>query len=211
MRLGVDEAGKGPVIGSMFAAAVRGPAHLLPDDVDDSKRLTAAQRESIAATIRADEEINIGLAEVSVERIDGPTDMNTLTVEAHAEAIAAVAEPGDGGVLDAADVSPARFADRVRRELSLDIDLRAEHQADESFVLVGAASIVAKVARDRHVTALSEEFGELGSGYPSDPVTRRFLAGFVEEHDTLPACARSSWSTSEAVLEAAEQSSLAEF
>ena len=211
MRFGVDEAGKGPVIGSMFAAAVRGPAHLLPNDVDDSKRLTAAQRESIAATVRDNEAINIGLAEISVERIDGPTDMNTLTVEAHAEAIAAVAAPGDGGVLDAADVSPARFADRVQTELSLDIDLRAEHQADESFVLVGAASIVAKVARDRHVSALSEEFGELGSGYPSDPVTRRFLAAYVEEYDRLPACARSSWSTSQAVLEAAEQSSLAEF
>jgi ribonuclease HII len=79
---------------------------------------------------------------------------------------------------------------------------------------VGAASIVAKTARERHVERLAEAHtghGPVGSGYPSDPTTRRFLAAYVGEHGELPACARRSWSTSTDVLAAAEQSSLEEF
>ncbi|ELY77406.1 ribonuclease HII, partial [Natrinema gari JCM 14663] len=89
MPFGVDEAGKGPALGSMFAAAV----HLedpvaLPDGIRDSKRLTPDRREELAATLRADDRIAIGVAEITPVRIDDPgTDMNSLTVEAHATAI----------------------------------------------------------------------------------------------------------------------------
>jgi ribonuclease HII len=76
---------------------------------------------------------------------------------------------------------------------------------------VGAASIIAKVERDTHVDALADEYGDVGSGYPSDPTTREFLASYVAAHDQLPACARSSWSTCEDVLAAAQQSTLGEF
>jgi ribonuclease HII len=211
MRFGVDEAGKGPVLGSMFAAAVRGPAHLLPDDVDDSKRLTPTHREALDYEIRAIDEVDVGVAEISAERVDGDEDMNTLTVVAQAEALAQVAQEGDGGVVDAGDTSSARFAARVRERLPVSVELRAEHRADESYVLASAASIVAKVARDRHVATLAEAYGEVGSGYPSDLVTRRFLADYVAEHGDLPACARRSWSTCADVLAAAEQSSLGDF
>jgi len=51
----------------------------------------------------------------------------------------------------------------------------------------------------------------VGSGYPSDPTTRAFLAGYVEEHGELPDCARTSWSTCDDVLAAARQSTLGEF
>ena len=211
MRFGVDEAGKGPVLGSMFAAAVRGPAHELPDGIDDSKRLTAERREELDRQIRAAEGVSVGLAEIPVSRIDADEDMNTITVAAQAEALAQVVQAGDGGVLDAGDTSAGRFAERVRKRLRVKVDLRAEHRADESYLLVGAASIVAKVARDAHVRSLAEEYGEVGSGYPSDPTTRAFLADYVAEHGELPACARTSWSTCDDVLAAAEQSSLGEF
>jgi ribonuclease HII len=211
MRFGVDEAGKGPVIGSMFAAAVRGPAHELPSGIDDSKRLTPERREELDRAIRAAERVRVGVAEIPVSRIDGEEDMNTLTVAAQAEALAQVAADGDGGVLDAGDTSAERFAQRVRERLSVEVELRAEHRADETYLLVGAASIVAKVARDSHVESLVAEYGPVGSGYPSDPVTRSFLSDYVAEHGDLPACARRSWSTCADVLAAAEQSSLGEF
>jgi ribonuclease HII len=211
MRFGVDEAGKGPVLGSMFAAAVRGPAHELPAGIDDSKRLSPERREELDRAIRTAEGVSVGVAEIPVSRIDGEEDMNTLTVAAQAEALAQVAEDGDGGILDAGDTSVERFAQRVRERLPVEVELRAEHRADETYLLVGAASIVAKVARDAHVAALVDEYGPVGSGYPSDPNTRAFLAGYVEEHGALPACARKSWSTCEDVLAAAEQSSLGEF
>ncbi|USZ69677.1 ribonuclease HII [Halorussus salilacus] len=204
----------------MFAAAVavEDPA-VLPADVDDSKNVAPARREEIAARLRESDRVAVGLAEVPVARIDGETDMNTLTVEAHAEAVAAVADDDAAGIADAGDTSERRFARRVEDRVPAAVDLTAEHGADESHAVVSAASIVAKVARDAHVADLAEAyaeeygeaFAELGSGYPSDPTTREFLAAFVAEHGRLPDCARRSWSTCDDVLAAAEQSGLGDF
>jgi len=219
-RVGVDEAGKGPVLGSMFAAAVRvADAGALPEGVDDSKHLAPGRREALAAAIRDDPAVAVGVAEVPVERIDDPaTDMNTLTVGAQAEAVAAVAREGDPVVADAGDTSEARFARRLGEAATTDVDVTAEHGADERHDVVGAASVVAKVARDAHVDALAAEHpavvaahGDLGSGYPGDRATRAFLESYVAEHAAVPPFARSSWATCEDLLADAEQSGLGEF
>ncbi len=211
MQLGVDEAGKGPVLGSMFAAAVRADPDSLPDDVGDSKDIPPARREELALAIH-DVADAVAVAEIPVERIDDPeTDMNTLTVAAHVEALAGVATDSDEGYVDAGDTNAVRFERNVGEGVSADVDLRAEHGADEAYAIVGAASIVAKVTRDAHVARLSAEYGDVGSGYPSDPATRDFLREFVADNDCLPACARSSWQTSRDVLAAANQASLSDF
>ncbi|WP_224448589.1 ribonuclease HII [Haloprofundus salilacus] len=215
MELGADEAGKGPVLGPMVAAAVRAPSAALPDGLDDSKRLSPAKRESLAARLCEDSAVTVGVAVVAPARIDDPeTDMNGLTVAAQAEALAAVAENGDVAVVDAGDVDEARFGRRVRAAVEAGgrkIDVRSEHRADESHPVVSAASVVAKVERDARVEAIAESYGDVGSGYPSDPTTRTFLREYVREHGTLPDCARSSWQTCADVLAAAEQSALSEF
>ena len=208
MRFGVDEAGKGPVLGSMFAACVGGDPADLPEGVADSKRLSSTRREALDAAIR--DAFEVGVAEIPVARIDGDEDMNTLTVAAHAEAIVQVAADGDTGMCDAGDTSESRFASRVA-EASGVAGVEAEHRADDHHPLVAAASIVAKVARDAHVSRLADEYGDVGSGYPSDPTTREFLREWVRERGELPDCARASWSTSEDVLAAVEQSGLEEF
>jgi len=212
VRFGADEAGKGPAIGSMFAAAVAGPAAAVPDDVDDSKRLSDARRADLARAIRGDDRLRTGVAEVPVERIDDPeTDMNTLTVAAQAEALSAVLAGGERGVVDAGDTDEERFADRVVERLPVEADLTAEHRADGRYPHVAAASVLAKEAREAHVAALAERYGAVGSGYPSDPTTRAFLADYVDREGELPPCARASWGTCEDALAAAEQSSLGEF
>jgi ribonuclease HII len=231
---GVDEAGKGPVLGSMFAAAVRVPKPgLLSADIDDSKNVAPERREEIAAELHSADRIAVGVAEIPVARIDGDEDMNTLTVAAHAEAISRVlgseASAPEGvaeefprqpeGIADAGDTSERRFARRVADRVPAEVALTAEHGADEEHPVVGAASIVAKVERDAHVAAIAEtyaesygpELAELGSGYPSDPTTREFLETFVAEEGELPDCARRSWATCEDVLADAEQSGLGEF
>ncbi len=210
MQLGVDEAGKGPVLGSMFAAAVRADPAVLPDGVDDSKRLPPARRERLAEAIR-EQAAAVSVVEVTVERIDDPaTNMTDLTVEAHAEAVAGAAGENATGYLDAADTNAVRFERRVGTRVD-GVELRAEHGADERYVVVSAASIVAKVERDAHVATLAEEYGDVGSGYPGDQTTRDFLRGFVHEHGRLPDCARESWQTSQDVLGELDQSSLSEF
>ncbi|MDS0294062.1 ribonuclease HII [Halogeometricum luteum] len=216
--VGSDEAGKGPVLGPMVAAAVRADADALPGGIDDSKRLAARRREEIAATLRDREGVEIGVAFVEPERIDRPdTDMNALTVAAHVEALAAVARGGDEVVTDAGDVDESRFGRRVRtgvEEAGVAVSVTAEHRADETYPHVGAASVVAKVERDARMAAVGEAFaayGPVGSGYPSDPTTREFLRTYVGETGELPDCARASWSTCDDVLAAAAQSSLADF
>jgi len=213
MPFGVDEAGKGPVLGSLFAGAValEDPSRL-PGDVDDSKRLDAATRERIDAELRADDHVRVAVAEIPPARIDDPdTDMNTLTVVAQAQALSAIARNGDTGVVDAGDTSETRFARRVREHAAVDVDVTAEHGADETHDVVAAGSVVAKVARDAQMTALEREHGAVGSGYPSDPTTRAFLADYVDAHGDLPPFARASWATSSDVLAAAEQAELEDF
>jgi len=237
VQLGTDEAGKGPVLGSMFAAAVRADPAELPADVADSKCLTASRREELAAAIR-DRAAATTVVEIPVERIDDPeTDMNGLTVAAHADALAAVLDDTEGGgepadrndtgdepagrtaadghepavYLDAADTNAVRFERRVLDALDGSLDLRAEHGADETYPVVSAASILAKVSRDAHVADLAAEYGDVGSGYPGDPTTREFLAAFVGEHGHLPACARASWQTSQDVLAEQGQAALTDF
>ena len=215
MQFGVDEAGKGPVLGPMVAACVVGDPDRLPDGVDDSKRLSPARREELDAAVRGDASFAVGVARVGTDRIDDPaTDMNALTVAAHVEAMDDVLADGASGVCDAGDVDADRFAGRVAAGVTADVTVHAEHRADESHPLVAAASVVAKVERDAAVDALRERYagyGDVGSGYPSDPTTRAFLAAYVEAHGDLPDCARRSWSTCDDVLAAAEQSSLDAF
>lgn len=242
MQFGVDEAGKGPVVGPMVAACVAAvdgaSAAALPSGVADSKTLAPARREALHAAIRGDDRFVVGVARVTTDRIDDPTtDMNSLTVAAHVGAVLdvfgddAVGEDavgdrvgaGDGvvGVCDAGDVDADRFADRVTTGLrdapdapAVGATVHAEHRADESDPLVAAASVVAKVERDAAVDAIRDryaEYGDVGSGYPSDPATRSFLATYVDRTGGLPDCARRSWQTCDDVLAAAEQSSLDAF
>ncbi|MFC5365368.1 ribonuclease HII [Salinirubrum litoreum] len=218
MYVGADEAGKGPVLGPMVTAAVRADPADLPDGIDDSKRLSPSRREALASEIHERSAVSVGVVRIGTDRIDDPaTDMNRLTVAGQAEAVAAVAADGDRVVVDAGDVDEARFGRRVREavgEAGIAIDVESRHGADESDVVVGAASIVAKVDRDRAVADLAAAYGAygaIGSGYPSDPTTREFLRQYVADTGDLPDCARRSWQTCADVLTAADQSALDDF
>jgi len=225
MPFGVDEAGKGPALGSMFAAAVSlEDAGDLPDGIRDSKRLSPERREELAAILRDDDRIAVGVAEITPARIDDPeTDMNSLAVTAHAEAIErAVGNferlegSGEGdpisGLCDACDTDADRFARRVSEACSLEaLAVEARHGADDDSPLVGAASIIAKVERDAHIAALADEYGAIGSGYPGDSTTREFLLSYVDAHGELPPFARESWSTCEDALAEVEQTGLEQF
>lgn len=231
MYVGVDEAGKGPVLGPMVAAAVRADPESLPAGVDDSKRVSPERRAEIAAALRANDAVDLAVASVEPAEIDAPeTDMNTLTVCGQARAVRGVVRSGDRVVADAGDTSEARFARRlqdgvVEAKETADADLvggtpvesvavDAAHGADAADPVVGAASVVAKVARDARVAAIDAAYpgyDGVGSGYPSDPTTRGFLRAYVADHGDVPPHARRSWSTCADVLAAAEQSGLDEF
>jgi ribonuclease HII len=232
--LGVDEAGKGPVLGPMVAAAVLAAPAALPPDIGDSKQLAPARREAIDATLRDAARVAVGVAFVESAEIDRPdTDMNTLTVCGQARAVrdaldtdlATELDEPVRVVADAGDTSEARFARRLSESVrdtgdgSADaalpaVDVSASHGADEADPVVGAASVVAKVARDARMASIDDDYPAydgVGSGYPSDPATRSFLRAYVADHGAVPDCARRSWATCDDVLAAAEQSGLDDF
>ena len=97
--------------------------------------------------------------------------------------------------VDAPDTNPARWQDELATLLSCKPRVVAEHKADVNYVIVSAASIIAKVERDHHVAALRELHGDFGSGYPSDPDTIAFLESWVKSNSSQPEFARKSWKT----------------
>ena len=75
-------------------------------------------------------------------------------------------------------------------------DVVARHKADDTYPVVSAASIIAKVTRDRLISDISAEFGEdIGSGYPSDPKTIGFIEKWIKENGCSPRYTRNSWET----------------
>jgi len=204
LLLGVDEAGKGPVVGSMFIAGLVIEEDRLFDlaamGVKDSKRLRPKAREVLArkiSSISADQYI----LEVSPRVIDElrlAMTMNEIMVRSFSQVVQRL--HADRAVLDAADVDAARFAGRVRDASKTGMELIAEHKADERHLVVSAASILAKVRRDASVRQLEEELGcKIGSGYPTDKDTIDFLSSWVRENRELPPCARHSWTTAQRI------------
>lgn len=97
--------------------------------------------------------------------------------------------------VDASDIIPERFRDDITRNLSSKCTVIARHKADRDYPVVSAASIVAKVERDREVEVLRRAHGDFGSGYPSDPATRLFFAERMKRGEPLPSYVRKSWKT----------------
>jgi ribonuclease HII len=116
--------------------------------------------------------------------------------------------------VDAADVVERRFGEEIRRGIlelvgEMDLEVLSMHKADRDHPSVGAASILAKVERDRLIRTISEGLGsDIGSGYPSDPVTMRFLKGWVDRTGSLPPHCRHSWETARRLMSGSIQSTL---
>ncbi len=196
MICGVDEAGKGSVLGPMVVAAVgcRSTDDLAALPIKDSKGLSPRQREHLYETIVGD--FAIAVVTIDADEIDDVRSrmtMNACVAELHASALSGLAP--ECAYLDACDVNAERFARTVSAHLSFPCRIVAEHHADAVHKIVGAASIVAKVTRDRAVRDLAEQYGEIGSGYPSDPKTIAFLRDYIRIHGRPPGCARKTWKT----------------
>ena len=91
------------------------------------------------------------------------------------------------------------------------IEIIAEYKADDTYPVVGAASIVAKVYRDNVIKELTKEHGPMGCGYPSDPETRAFVENWIKTKKIIPPFVRKSWGTTRNIVEEIEQKSLIDF
>lgn len=219
IRLGIDEAGKGPVIGPMCIAGVCATAEqenkLKILGVADSKKLAAKKREQLAISIKK-YAASWYVYEVSPKQIDDLRKimtMNEIMVLCFSKVMEELTEMADKTkgesfqivYLDAADVSESRFANRVHDEYAKKYSERADlveyvskHKADAISPVVSAASILAKNRRDELIEEIKKaENVDFGSGYPSDPKTKSFLENYVKDHGDLPDYVRKSWKTAE--------------
>ncbi|MEM3519964.1 MAG: ribonuclease HII [Candidatus Hadarchaeales archaeon] len=196
MIAGIDEAGRGPVIGPMVICGIlleeNDLERLRLGGVRDSKLLTPKRRQALADFIKTVARKHL-LLHVSPLEIDAAENLNELEAMKFAEIINSL-KPS-AAFVDSTDPNPSLFRERLLRYLKVRPRLVVENFADRKYVQVAAASILAKVERDAQIERLRREHGDFGSGYPADPKTRDFLKRWIEEKGDLPPFVRKSWET----------------
>lgn len=195
--LGIDEAGRGCVLGDLFVAG------FFMEDLDegalraagagDSKGMSAQRRERARAPLQA-----LGswaTRRVSAAHIDAG-NLNTLEEACIADLITTF-QPHRVIIdaLGAPSTLPRAIARLKERVHPLDLDVIWVPKADRDHPVVGAASIFAKTERDRALSALADSWGKLGSGYPSDPATKMWLRAWYSSGKAWPDFVRTRWGT----------------
>ncbi len=197
--LGIDEAGRGPVIGPLIVAGI-----VIPDDkipvlermgIKDSKKLTPTRRKVLSRKLKNMFECET--VEITAQDIDNlrASDVNLNEIEKIAMLKIINKLDYDCVIIDSVDIKPERLKNEIQSIVG-NIEIISEHKADDKYIQVAAASIVAKYERDSIIENLKKEYrkiGEIGSGYPSDPKTKRFLENFTYEE--MPKIVRKSWKT----------------
>lgn len=203
--LGLDEAGRGSVIGPLvvggFVVDSERIDELVGTGATDSKVLDPESRERILLELP-----HLGVCDTVVlppREIDRYVALGRLNdLEAHAFGTLVARLAPEEVHADACDTDPRRFARTITKSCgSVGARILASHHADRDDPIVGAASIVAKVRRDRAIARLSRQLGvEVGSGYPSDPRTIAFLKERLGREYGMPAWVRGSWATMQRVI-----------
>jgi len=202
MICGVDEAGKGPVIGPLVVAAVavKNAKEIQDLGVKDSKQLNPIKRKELSNIIKDKFDYTIEIIEAEkVDEYRKQNRLNDLNREAFEKLISKL-NPNVAYV-DAADVNEHRFGKQIKEKLTNenDTDIISMHKADEKIDVVAAASIIAKEAREEEIRRLKKEIGDFGSGYPSDERTIKFLKTFYADNGKWPTGTRKSWKTIERI------------
>ncbi|GBC68541.1 Ribonuclease HII [archaeon HR01] len=198
---GVDEAGRGAVIGPMVVAALsadrQGVRLLQAMGVKDSKKLSEVRRRSLFLQLKASglryrvKVVKPEMINAALRRNAGP-GINVL----EARLISSLLEElnPSHAYIDSPDRDLKRFREMVARSLGGRTRIICENKADSKYPIVSAASIVAKVTRDRLVANLRRKYGDFGSGYPSDPKTILFIRRCIRD-GALPDIVRRGWDT----------------
>lgn len=212
---GVDEAGRGPVIGPMVMAAVAieeaEEERLVNLKVKDSKLLTRKQREVAFDKLKDFFENKIVI--VSAEEIDEmmrQDGMNLNWMEAEKTVIMINDLKPDKAIIDCPSPNTNAYASYIRERLNNPgTALVCAHHADARFPVVSAASILAKVVRDREIDKIKKKIGvDFGSGYVADPRTQEFLKRYWDKY---PDIFRHTWEPYREVAGLKGQKKLKEF
>lgn len=218
IRIGLDEAGRGCVLGPLFVASVIFESE--DDDkyfeelgVKDSKQLAAKKREDLFEVITS--KCSFFYDAVYPEQIDSEnlnylefclmTSLSSSAIEKSVNLHEDI--PKFEIYIDCPETNCKKHAFEIKTVVShswiVDLNIISEHKADDKYIIVGASSIVAKVLRDREIKKIKKkynsEYGDIGSGYPSDWKTKKFLEDFFRKNKSFPPEARMKWGTVEKI------------
>ncbi len=220
---GIDEAGRGPVIGPLvIAVAAIDDKHeneLKKIGVKDSKLLSEKQREEILEKMM--KLIRFKYVIIQPEEIDEAVlsktyNLNWLEADKGAEILNDLNKESNNMIkkviLDCPSTNlfayTSHFQEHVKDKA---MKIISEHKADFHYPIVGAASIIAKVTREKELEKLKKKYKiDFGSGYPSDPKTKEFIEKHFDNL-TYGHIFRKSWATFKNASEKSKQRSLGEF
>ncbi len=204
--LGIDDAGRGPVIGPMILAGCLITKETEKEfkklGITDSKKLTQKQRESFEKIIQEKAEtFEIGIA--FPKEIDNSNYNGIKLNELEAIKTANIINKINKGyskikvVVDCPSVNLSKWQDFLKTKIKnlTNLEISCEHKADQNHIAVSAASILAKSTREKEMQKLKEKYGnEIGSGYTSDPATIKFIEKYAIKHKDKKIF-RETWAT----------------
>lgn len=200
--IGIDDAGRGPVLGPMILAGIlideSEEKKLKEIGAKDSKLLTPSKRKSLGDKFKKDYPYHIELS-TPIE-IDESPNLNNLEAIKAAKIINKLSQETKEKIkviIDCPSINTeawGKFVENLIIEKEK-IELHVEHKADFNYPVVSAASIIAKEKREEEMEKLRNELKiDFGSGYPSDPKTKEFIKKNYE-NETHKEIIRHSWAT----------------
>ena len=194
---GVDEAGRGSIVGPLVVAGIgireSKITLLYKMGIKDSKALNPKARARLFGEI-----LNV-IDSFCIHKID-PIEvddsvslrgLNRLEAKVMANVINTIGS--DEVYVDCCDVNPQRYREYMECHLTCKPKLHSMHHADAINIVVSAASIIAKITRDEEIQHIRSKYGSIGSGYPSDEHTMRFIRDWVAKNGSAPEFTRKSW------------------
>lgn len=219
LTLGIDDAGRGPVVGPMILAGClideETKKYFKSIGVADSKTLTAKRREfleeKIKERVKAFEIVLTKPNEIDSQNGNG-VNLNDVEAMQCAEIINRIntGEEKMKVVIDCPSAGILKWADYLKTHIKnlSNLEISCEHKADRNHVVVAAASILAKCKREKEMDKIKKEYGnEIGSGYTSDPATIRFLAKYAIKYQAT-GIFRKTWITWKKAAEKLKQQTL---
>ncbi len=205
---GIDDAGRGAIIGPLVIAGIlvseKESSILSKLGVKDSKSLSPMARSKLYKEIIKNvnkvivKKIPTNKIDIYVSKGEKYRKLNFL----EAITMSSVINELNPSItyVDSPDVNVDRFGSQIASSLNVDSEIVSSHHADQLYISVSAASIVAKYVRDLEISKLIKKHGDFGSGYPSDQKTIDFLSDWLVAKGKIPRFARSSWKTWQRLL-----------
>lgn len=221
LLMGIDDSGRGPVIGPMVMAGClineKTAIEFKKLGVKDSKRLTSKRRELLAKEIKkyalGFEVIIIEPSEIDARNGNG-LNLNKIEAIKAAEIINSLNNNKKIEVsIDCPSPNIEKWQAYLEKHIKnkKNLTLKVEHKADDTHIACSSASILAKTTRDKEIQKIKKRLNvEFGSGYSSDPITQKFLEKYFEKHKK-DGIFRETWGTIANHKAKKEQKKITEF